>query len=160
MGPKFTHRRYTGYEMLKTAARMNGMGPGLYALYSLRSGWAAALYRATAGLDLVARYGRWKGAIIRGYFRGSHLMLLGVANLMTSEDGEIIHSAAGCITNAKRVTPLGGYGVYDKEIRITPKDFTFRQIHRGPPKVSGGWGVGGVNSVTVRGVGLLGMFQF
>ena len=74
---------------------MNGVNPDLYALHSLRSGGATALYRATGDLDLVDRYGRWKSSSIHGYLREPHQMLLGVAELMTSEGGPIIHSAAG-----------------------------------------------------------------
>ena len=79
--------------LIKTAAKANGLDPDKYTLHSLRSGGATALYRATGDLDLVGRFGRWKGKSIHGYLWESHQMLIGVASLMTREEGPIIHRA-------------------------------------------------------------------
>ena len=96
--------------ILKTAVTMNGMNPDLYALHSLRSGGATALYRATGDLDLVARYGRWKSSSIHSYLWESHQMLLGIAELMASEGGPIVHSAAGRPKQNFKSSPSGGFG--------------------------------------------------
>ena len=79
--------------LIKTAAKANGLGPDKYTLRPLRSGGDTALYRATGGLDLVGRFGRWEGKSIHGYLREPHQMLIGVASLMTRGEGHIIHRA-------------------------------------------------------------------
>ena len=63
--------------LIKTAAKANGLNPNDYTLHSIRSGGATALYRATGDLDLVGRFGRWKGRSIHGYLWESHQMLIG-----------------------------------------------------------------------------------
>ena len=55
-------------ETIRTEVRLNGLSPDQYALHSLRIGGATALYRATGDLDLVARYGRWKGTAYKDIF--------------------------------------------------------------------------------------------
>ena len=79
--------------MIKTAVAANGFDADRYSLHSLRSGGATALYRATGDLDLVGRFGRWKGKSIHGYLWESHQMLIGIASLMTREEGPMVHRA-------------------------------------------------------------------
>ena len=79
--------------LIKTAAKANGLNPDDYTLHSLRSGGATALYRATGDLDLVGRFGRWKGKSIHGYLWESHQMLIGIASMMTQEEGPFVHRA-------------------------------------------------------------------
>ena len=89
-------RLITSYQvtrMLKFAVQKNGLDPDSYSLHSLRSGGATALYRATGDLDLVGRFGRWKGKSIHGYLWESHQMLIGIATLMTRDDGPMVHRA-------------------------------------------------------------------
>ena len=95
--------------MIRMAVRLKGLTPDQYALHSLRSGGETSLFRETGDLDLVARFGRWKGKIIHGYLRKPHLMLHGIAGLMASDDGPIVHLAAGGETNPGVKTPFGGY---------------------------------------------------
>ena len=61
-------------KMIRMAVRLNGLNPDQYALRSRRCGGATALYRATGDLDLVARFGRWKGNSIHEYLWKSNLM--------------------------------------------------------------------------------------
>ena len=79
--------------LIKTAAKANGLDPNDYTLHSLRSGGATALYRETGDLDLVGRFGRWKGRSIHGYLWESHQMLIGIASMMTKEEGPFVHRA-------------------------------------------------------------------
>ena len=83
--------------VIKRAAARNGLNPELYSLHSSRAGGATALFRATGDLDLVGRFGRWKGRIIHAYLWESHVMLQGVSSVMTQRDEPLAHLAAGGI---------------------------------------------------------------
>ena len=90
-------RLITAYQVtrfIKLAVQKNGLDPELYSLHSLRSGGATALYRATGDIELVGRFGRWKGKSIHGYLCESHQVLIGVATLMTRNEGPMVHRAA------------------------------------------------------------------
>ena len=71
--------------VIKRAAAANGLNPDLYSLHSLRAGGATALFRATGDLDLVGRFGRCKGRSIHSYLWESHVVLTGIASLMTKK---------------------------------------------------------------------------
>ena len=109
--------------MIRMAVRLNGLNPDLYALHSLRCGGAAALYRATGDLDLVARFGRWKGNSIHGYLWESHLMLQGIASLMAAPDGPIVHFASGGLKSHPGKSPLGGFRGCKKQNGINDISF-------------------------------------
>ena len=72
--------------VVKRAASPNGLNPLLYSLHSLRAGGATSLFRATGDVDLVGMFGRWKGGSIHSYLWESHVMLQGIASLMTQKD--------------------------------------------------------------------------
>ena len=97
--------------VIKRAAARNGLNPLLYSIHSLRAGGATALFRATGDVDLVGRFGRWKGRSIHGYIWESHVMLHGIDALMARKDEPLAHLAAGGIKNASRGTPSKGFKV-------------------------------------------------
>ena len=98
----------------KRAAAANGLNPLLYSLHSLRVGGATALFRATGDVDLVGRFGRWKGRSIHSYLWESHVMLQGIAGLMTQKDEPLVHLAAGGIKRPFAHAPGNGFNVNTK----------------------------------------------
>ena len=100
--------------VIKRAAAANGLNPDLYSLHSLRAGGATALFRATGDLDLVGRFGRWKGRSIHSYLWESHVMLTGIAALMTQKDEPLVHLAAGGIKRPFNERPMNGFSANTK----------------------------------------------
>ena len=99
---------------IKRAALKNGLNPDLYSPHSLRAGGATALFRATGDIDLVARFGRWKGRIAHSYLWESRVTLQGVAALMTQKDEPLAHLAAGGIERSFGENNITGFEINTK----------------------------------------------
>ena len=100
--------------VIKRAAQRNGLNPDLYSPHSLRAGGATALFRATGDIDLVARFGRWKGRSVHSYLWGSHVMLQGIAALMTQKDEPLVHLAAGGLKRSFSENNITGFKINTK----------------------------------------------